>query len=305
MAAIEQLWKTSVRMSVESGYLGSGLASANWVRPELSTAAVSRDIKTQAEKKDVHRQLTRRETVSESWTLSTGHDAKLEFLAYLFAGMMTDRGGDVLALEPEADGVSYVVETVSENGDIAVYSGCQLAELTIIIEDRRIVRIEMTLACLRRQTSNDPLSGSSYIDVGGPMMPTFQVGLAATTDEWGAEPRTDNAVTMHGGQIIFTREVAPANFGPDGIPSAFAKRPWRVMGELMMPETAGVTDVAFAAEWLGSLMLWPTSDDSVLVINRAVGFVGDEDLVAYDFRVRRLAFEAMTDDNRALIEFRA
>lgn len=305
MANIEQLWKTSVRMAVETTF-GSGIGNGQWVRPELSTAAVSRDIKTQAEKRDVFRQLKQREIVSESWTLAMGGDAKLAFLAWLLGGIMTDRGSDVFALDPETDGVSYVVETTSENGDIAVYSGCQLAELTVVIEDRRIVRLEMSLACLRRQTPDDPLAGTTYLDVSGDMMPTYQVGLAISAAyEWGSVPRTDNAVTMHGGQLVFTREIAPANFGPDGIPSSFARRPWRVMGELMMPETAGVTDVAFASEWTGGIMLWLTDGDPVLVINNAVGFVSDEDLVAYDFRVRRLAFEAMTDADRALIEFRA
>lgn len=305
-AQIEQLYRTTLRAAVETA-IGSGEpVDDDWRELPVTGAAAERVIVSAAERKNVFMQGTKREAVSQAWQLRTSHEASLDFLLWILLPHFTSRSEGLYTLDPEAEGPTYVIEALSEAGDLSRYLGCQAKEIQIFMEERRVVQIEIAWAALHREASVPvaPLYRPTA-EFSGTMMPTRAAGLAVTNSTWGADPRADNAATFHGGQIVLTREIQPRNFGPDGRAETMERAAWRVMLELFMPETPGITDAAFADEWTGKIGLWLGDGPEHFRIEQARGFIDDEDLKAYDWRVRRLVAAAESDSLRCLAQFRA
>lgn len=305
-AQIEQLYRTTLRAAVETA-LGNGEpVDDDWRHLPVTGAAVERVIITAAERKNVFMQGTKREVVSQAWMIRTAHEGSLDFLLWLLLPHFTNRGSDLYTLDPEAEGPSYVIEALSEAGELQRFFGCQAKEIQIFMEERRIVQIEVTWAALERDAfiPGAPLYRPTA-EFSGALMPTRACGLAVTDSTWGTDPRVDNAVTFHGGQIFLTREIKTRNHGPDGIAETMERAAWKVMVELFMPETPGITDAAFADEWTGKIALWLGAGPEHFRIEQARGFIDDEDLKAYDWRVRRLVAASESDSLRCLAQFRA
>lgn len=300
----EQLNATRIRIARETN-LGNGVATGGWRDLPVTGAAMERELVATAERRTLYGQLSQREVISDAWTFRTSHEANLALLRWLLEANMVLASAGVWLLDPESHGASYTVETTSEGGDIAQYSGVKLTELQIFWEERRVVQIEAQWAALTRVELGSPAAGTTGAILAGPMLPTRLATMAATTGFWAGDPRADNYVLTHGGQIVLTRNIEPRNFGPDGKPDTFNQAPWTVLAEIYLPETPGVTDVAFADEWVGRLAFWLGSGTEHLRINRVHGVVTDEDLKAYDWRVRRLTVEGLVDDSRSNLEFRA
>ncbi len=301
----ELLHSTRIRIAAETS-LGSGVADgAGWHEIPTTGAAVERELVSTAQRTSLHGQITAREVISDAWSFRTAHEANLALVIWLITPHMTAAGEGVWQLDPEADGPSYVVETTSEGGDIAIYRGTRMTELQISWEERRILQLEAQWSALRRQDLEEPLAGIDGPSLAGPMLPNSAAAMAIATGTWGDNPKTDNAVITHGGQIVMTREIQARNFGPDGYPETFNNAPWTVLSEIYLPQTAGITDQAFSDAWTGRLALWLGTGGEHFRINRAHGVVVEEDLKAYDWRVRRLTTEALADDFRTTLEFRA
>jgi hypothetical protein len=301
-ALIEQLWLTEIRIATE-GTEGSGTATGDWYRLPSTGAALERQIITSADRKNVHRQQSDGQVICQQWGIKTSHEASQALIDWILLPELTDRSAGVWTLDPEAEGQNYVIETQSETGDSARYCGCRVKEISIRIEERRIVMLEILWAVMKRI----PIAETSrtLVDLDATMMPTSECALAVTTGEWDIDPRDTQATTMHGGQIILTREIGAANFGPTGNPETQTLGHWKTMIEIYMPETPGVTDSAFADSWSGKIALWIGSATPHIRMDRARGFIGEEDLLAWDWRVRRLVALGESDSRRALIEFRA
>lgn len=301
----ELLHATRIRIARETS-LGSGVETGGWRNLPVTGAAVERELVATAERRSLHGQLSAREVISDSWRLRTSSEGNLAFFEWLLTAQMNPAGSGIWILDPETiEDRSYVVETMSELGDVAVYRGTKLTELQIFWEERRIVQMETEWSCLERDEPGAPISGAEPSGtIAGEMLPTRLATIAITGGAWGGDPRADNAVLTHAGQLVMTRQIEPRNFGPDGIPDSFSRGNWSTLAEIYLPETAGITDVAFADEWTGGIAFWFGAGTEHLRINRAHGLIGEEDLKAYDWRVRRLTAEAMTDDARATLEFR-
>lgn len=303
-AQIEQLYRTTIRAAIETT-LGNGEAENDaWWHLPVTGAAVERVTVSSAERKNVFMQGNRRQIVSQAWMFTTSHQASEDFLLWLLLPHLTERAAEIFTLDPEADGPSYCVETISEAGDFARYLGCQPQEIQIFLEERRIVQVEIQWAALVRETPGGATERNPA-EFSGVLMPTNRASLASTQNNWGPNPRANRAVVFHGGQIILTRGIKPANYGPDGKPDTMTRAAWDVLVELYMPETPGITDLAFADEWTGRLALWLGLGPEHFRIQSARGFIDDEDLKGWDWRVRRLVASAETDSRRALLEFRA
>lgn len=303
MAQIEHLYATKIRLAVETA-LSSGVAGSRWTIPPLTAAAVQRVFHQTAERMDVFRQLTRREIVCEAWEFKTSHEVGLLFLRWILIPHFTYRGS-LHTLEPENEGPSFVMEVTSDAGDISRYSGCRVTEFQILWEDRRIVRLDITWSALKRDVLESPLAGNAGDEFDFELVPNNTCGVAITNGVWATFPREDNAAIMHGGQLFLTRPIVPTNYGPDGQPGEHDRQPWSCIAEIYMPETPGVTDQAFADQWHGGVVVWMGPGVDSFRINNAIGFISDEDLKAYDWRVRRLAIQAFSDARRALVEYRS
>lgn len=300
----ELLNATRIRIAQETA-VGSGVATGGWREIPTTGAAIDRELVMTAQRMSLHGQLSAREVIADAWGFRMAHEANLALVAWMIQAHLTDQGGGVWQLDPEADGPSFVIETTSEGGDIAAYTGTKLTELQMFWEERRVIQLETQWSALRRQTLVEPLAGAAGAALAGPMLPTRLATMAATPDAWGGNPRVDDAITTHGGQIVMTREIEPRNYGPDGIPDTFNLAAWQVLAEIYLPETPGITDTAYGEEWIGRLAMWFGSGTQHLRINQAHGVLTDEDLKAYDWRVRRLTAEAVADNSRATLEFRA
>jgi len=300
----ELLHSTRIRIAAETS-LGSGVATGGWHEMPTTGSAVERELVSTAQRISLHGQVTSRNVISDAWSFRTAHEANLALIDWLIKPHMTAKSAGVWQLDPEADGPSFVVETTSEGGEIACYRGTRLTELQISWEERRVIQLEIQWAALRRQTLEAPLAGADGVSLAGPMLPNSAATMSITTGAWGLDPKTDNAVVTHGGQIVMTRQIEARNFGPDGIPETFSHAPWSVLSEIYLPQTAGITDLAFSDEWTGGLALWLGPGAEHFRVNRAHGVVVEEDLKAYDWRVRRLTTEALADDYRSTLEFRA
>jgi hypothetical protein len=303
MARIEHLNATEIRLARETA-VGSGVASGSWVAPGFTAAAVTRGFTTSAERRDVFRQLTRRDVICQAWSFMTSHEIGVDFFRWILEPHLTDRGGGVWTLDPEAEGVSFIMEATSEAGDISAYFGCVIVEAQILFEESKILRLELTWSALHREVLDSPLAGSTALPWPLVLIPTMTADFAATVDAWGADPRVDDVQTCHGGQVFLTRKIEPCNYGPDGRPEAYTRQPWDVLAEIYLPETPGLTDTAFGEDWTGRFALWIGAGDEHIRINQASGFISEEDLKGYDWRVRRIAMQALTDQVRGLIEYR-
>ncbi len=303
MARIEQLNATEIRIARETA-IGSGIASGSWVFPGFTAAAVTRGFTTSAERRDVFRQLTRREVVCQAWSFMTSHEIGVDFLRWILEPHLTNRGGNVWTLDPEAEGISFVVEATSEAGDISAYYGCVIVEAQILFEEGKNLRLELTWSALFRDVLNAPIAGSNAAPWPLVMVATMNGDFAATVGDWSEDPRIDDVQVCHGGQLFLTRKIEPCNYGPDGRPSAFTRQPWDVLAELFLPETPGITDTAFGEDWTGRFALWVGTGGEHFRINAASGFITDEDLKGYDWRVRRLALQSVSDEARGLLEYR-
>lgn len=299
---IEQLHATKLRMARES-YPGSGIATGEWVTPPCTAAAVSRDFVTVAQRLDVFRQLRTREMVAESWTVRSSHEIGLAWMRWLLLPHFTTRGAGVYTMDPEAEGPTFVLDTETEGGHRAKFHGLKLVEVQLIFEEGRTIRMDCQWQGLQRTTPETDLPGA-FTTFSGNVVATVLAGASATTGEWLADPREDNAIVAHGAQVFLQRDCMAADFGPDRIPESHTREAWRVVGEIYMPETPGITDSAMADNWQGKLALWFGAGSENLRIENAQGYVTEDDLKGYDFRVRRLVFEAKTDARRAVLELR-
>lgn len=300
---IEQLHATKLRLARETA-TGSGSPSGDWISPPTTAAACTRDFVQTAQRQDAFRQLSDREVVAESWTVRSSHEVGLGWLQWLLLPHLTDRGAGVYTMDPEAQGPTFVLDSETQQGHRARFQGLKLVEVQLIFEEARVIRMDCQWVGLRRVVPGTALPGAATEFSGG-VVATFLADAAATTGAWNADPRATQRVTAHGGQVFLQRECAAADFGPDGIPEAHTRAAWRIVGEVYMPETPGITDTAFSDDWAGKLAFWLGAGAQHLRINNAHGFVTDDDLKGYDFRVRRLVFEAKSDERRALMEFRA
>lgn len=300
---IEQLHATQLRLAVETAP-GNGVAAGAWLKPPTVAAAVSRGFKNTAQRLDVFRQPRSREVVAEAWVIRSTHEVGLPFLRWLLEPHGIDRGGDVWTFDPEAVGPTFVLDTETQQGHRALFSGLSLVEVQLQFEESRIVKMECQWAGLRRTTPATELPAAA-LEFSGGLLATFRGAAAATTGAWDVDPRANQPINCHGAQLFFQRQVQAVDYGPDGVPSTHSRAPWRVLGEAYMPETTGITDTAFSDSWQGKVGLWFGPGSEHLRVNNAQGYVTDDDLKGYDFRVRRLVFEGFTDDRRAVAEFRA
>jgi hypothetical protein len=300
---IEQLHATKLRLARESA-TGSGSPSGDWITPPTTAAAVSRNFMQTAQRQDVFRQLNARKVVAEAWIMRSSHEVGLEWLEWVLLPHLTARGAGVYTLDPEAEGPTYVLDTETEQGHRAKFSGLKLNEVQLIFEEGRTVRVDLQWIGLRRTVPATALPGAATAPTGG-LVANFLSQAAMTTGAWATDPRADQPVNAHGAQIFLQRDIAAADFGPDGIPEAHNRAAWRLVGECYMPETPGITDTAFSDDWQGKVALWIGEGAKHLRVNNAQGYVTDDDLKGYDFRVRRLVFEGKSDDRRSICEFRA
>jgi len=299
---IEQLYANRIRFATETA-VGSGVASGDWVSPPCTAAAITRQFRQVVARKDVFRQPRGRKIVSESWLLRTAHEIGLPFFRWVLLPHMVNRGGGVWTLDPEAEGPTFVLEGETEQGRRMRVAGIKLSEVMLIFEDMRLVRMECQWVGLWRDVPETELPDATE-DVRGTILPTWQAQAVATTGAWDTNPRATQRVNAAGAQLFLSRGIEACNYGADGIPTQHNRKAWNVVGETYLPETEGITDVAFLDDWQGRLGFFFGTGDEQLRINNAQGFVGEDDLKAYDFRMRRLVFQSFTDDRRATLEFR-
>lgn len=299
---IEQLHATKLRLAQETAP-GTGSPLGDWISPPCTAAAVSRDFVTVAQRLDVFRQLRTRELVAESWTVRSSHEVGLDWMRWLLLPHFTPRTASTWTLDPESEGPTFVLDTETEAGHRAKFHGLKLVEVQLIFEEGRTIRMDCQWAGLQRTTPATALPGAATV-FSGNVLATVKGAAAATTGEWDNPPRINQPIVCHGAQIFFQRDCLPADFGPDRIPEGHTREAWRILGEIYMPETPGITDAAFSDTWQGKLALWFGPGQDHVRVNNAQGYVTEDDLKGYDFRVRRLVFEAKSDDRRAILEFR-
>lgn len=298
----EQLHLTRIRIAEETA-LGSAAPDPDgWIEPPMTAAAVSRELVSTAARVDVFGQSFRKDVIASTWGLRTEHELGLPWLLWILKRHMTARPGGIWTLDPEAPDPSFVIETQSPAGEVAQYSGCRISEIQIEQQERRLVTCKITWLALERDTPEDPAPEAAGESVNGPLCPTHLATVAATTGAWDPDPRATQSVTHFAGQLILRREIEATNYSPDGYPQGFIDSPWQVLAELLTPQINGLTDAAFDDEWNGKLAFFPTAGTEHLRVNASHGFIQDEDLLAFDWRVRRIAAQALSDYRRALVE---
>lgn len=300
---IEQLHATELRLARESTP-GSGSPTGGWLRPPTTAAACTRDMLTLMQRADVFRQLRDRKALAQAWQIRSSHEVGLEWALWLLKPHFTDRGAGLYTLDPEAEGPTYVLDTETQQGHRATFVGLKLVEVQLIFEEGRGVRMDCQWVALRRLVPTSALPAAELAPSGN-LVPTVTCDAAATTGSWDPAPRATQRVTAHGAQLFFQRECQAADFGADMVPDSHTRAPWRLLGEIYMPETAGITDTAFSDDWRGKIALWLGAGAEHFEIDAAHGFVTDDDLKGYDFRVRRLVFEGRSDDMRGICKMKA
>lgn len=302
MSTPESLHLTTLRIAAETS-IGSGSPAGSIYRPPMTAAACQREIQTMAERRNLARGPSQRAIIAQSWSLATSHEIGLPFLRLILASHMTTRAAGEYTLDPEAPEPTWVIETESAAGDLARFTGAAVEEIRIAIDERSVARMDLKWRALQRLVPDTAMTGPEGDSLAGELITTQACGFAATSDEWDLDPRVDNAAVMHGGQLYLTRRILPANFDPNGRPHLHDRAPWDVLGEVYMPETPGITDQAFDGLWQGRVAIWIGAGATRVQIENASGYVADEDLLAYDWRTRRLAFTGQADDRRALLDF--
>lgn len=290
----EQLHQTQIRLARETSP-GSGQPDGAWVEPPRNGAAVERRYRNTAQQTNPYRQTTRREVIHSAWALRTEHEIDVPLLQHLLEPHLLQRSGD-RALTPDAPEPSWVVETVSPMGSIARYGGVQLGELRIGIEQRRTAGMTATWSALWRTEPGAIGAGQVDPQPTGPMIPTRTVALRMATGGL-SDPEADRTM-FFAGQIFLTRKIQPANYGPDRIAALHRLGPWSALAEIQMPAEAQA-EQAFRDRWAGGLAF--DLPGLTIQIETASGFVGNEDLVAFDWRTMRLAAEAERDNSGAIL----
>lgn len=299
---VEQLHRTEIRIATEAA-LGSGEAEGDWWQPPIVSAAASRGFRTFVTKKDIFRNTVYREPAMEEWMLQTSHEMGTAFFNWVIATIFPEAEAGTFTVSPEAQSRTYVIAAESEGGHRSRFKGVKISEISIRAEESRIVSFDIIWIALDRIDDPEELPEANQAPTGD-VLATFRGASSATQGEWDAEPRATQAINIFAAQIFLTRQIQATQYGADGIPTQHTRAPWEIRGEIYMPETEGITDQAYADNWEGKIALFFGTGTDHVRIDNASCFLVEDDLKSYDFRIRRLILQAMSDDNRNLAEFR-
>jgi len=297
---IEQLYATELRVAAEASLL-SGTAAGDWWAPPVIAAAVARTFVGVLERKDVWRQRRTRIEYGNSWEIATSHPVGVGFLGWLLSNELEAVSGETyLALTPETQSRTYVLEVESQAGDRQRFSGMAIQRIALQWQERRLVGLDVTWVALHRTTSVGALPAADQIDEAE-RIPTWPGKVALTTGAWGADPREDNGVTSFDAQLFMSRDIAAADFGPGMEPLGHAQAPWRVLAETTTQQTA-LMETAFSSRFAGRMGIW-IGPAAHFRLDNAQGFVRDEELKASDWRQRRIGVEGFSDNARRLLTY--
>lgn len=298
---IEQIHATRIRMALETE-LGSAIADGQWIEPPCVSAGTSREIVSSANRSDVFRNQRDQRIICEDVALRTSHEIGSQFFKLIIDSLFSRASESVLQVDPEAVGKSWVMHAITEGGKHYLFRGMMIQELSVRMQESRIIDFEIGWVALQSQETAEPLPQASLSPTGG-VLATYKGKAAGTTGEWDADPASSQGIKIFAAQIFIRRNSFPTQFEADGKPTAMSRAPWKISGEIAMPETQGITDLAYADQWMGKIAFF-LGDDIEIRINSLAAFVMDDELKAYDFRTRRLIFEALSDDKRSVAEIR-
>lgn len=300
--SVEQIWANQVRLFRETAPR-SGIPDGDVLTLPLGPTASARRVEGWGGRVDVFRNpqpLTPMHEYHEGrMTLTVG----VKVLSWLLREHLTDIGGDQFRLDRNAPTPTFCLE-VETPSDAFAYRGLAFNEIGIGAAPPELVALDLAFIALDRIVIDD-LSPAA-LDLWSEPEPSNRAVMAYAAGAWGADPRTtDFYPGSYAVQVFMTRrDLAPAQFMPDGRPERISSSPWRVMADIASEANDLTRTAKVRATGRLALFLGTDGQDLELAFESCTFFTNEEPVKSADFREESLMVEMHPDPNGSLLNFR-
>jgi len=253
------LWTNTLLIRAEATHEGE--LDAMVVRPRVANAGLSRRVVARQSKLDPYGTQEFSDIVHQSWDVEIrGEATDGQFLIWLFGligiSAPIERGMTQWELAEEASPPTFAMQVAELDGQILTYRGAALKQISLTVKARAITGWALTFQACR--VYSDVAAWTATREDTGRVMAgqDARVAFAAAFTQGVAPTQTDCfeatlEITLDGQE--------PARFSPDGYPTAHQGGVWDIVGQIIIPEQAGVTDTALHETFPAELALWLTS----------------------------------------------
>lgn len=300
----EQVWANQLRFYHEDA---EGTPGGDVLALPVGPAAASRRIEAWERRIDVFRRSQPATPIHEYHEGRMAFTPSLALLGFLL-GFLAERtdglDGQVLSNFKRSNWTpTATLEVETEDGDRFKFTGIAIGELQIVVEPKRPLQVEVQFYALKREVMAGSLTAVTGDDLGGGIHPAFQSTFAWAAGAWGADPKTDDAITTFAVQLLFSRQkLRPAMFNAAGTPTRYTSAPWRVSWDVRVPDG----DLAQAAKTTaaGGFRLYLGSGSKDLQFHALnVRAYGESDpLKARDFRDESIIADTHPGSDGSLVE---
>jgi len=256
---MQDLWTNKILIRREASH--GGVLAATVVKARLAQAVVGRKTAGAQVRQDPYGTTEFSDIVHDAWELDLrGEATSGEFLIWLL-GEIAEAGTPERAmaaweLAEEARPPTFAIQAQEIDGTDHTYTAAALQALSLTIKGRAIIGWAARFMACRLDTTA-PTWTATHEDAGE-IMAGHDAGVAvASAFTSGVAPtKTD---TFEASLEISLEGGGPVRFGPDGYATAHQGGTWDLVGQILVPETAGLTDVAIGETFPGDLAIWWSS----------------------------------------------
>jgi hypothetical protein len=253
---MQDLWTNKLLIRREATH--GGLQAATVVRPRLTAAIVNRLRAGVQSRQDPYGTKEFQDVVHQGWDIEMrGEVTSGEFLVWLLSQVSSagtpERAMQAWELREESSVPTFAIQIQELDGTDHTYQAAALRSLRFTIKGRTILGwLAKFQACTLDRTA--PGWSATHVDTGDIMAaPDASIGLEAILTP-GSAPE---AITGFDVSLDINHEgAALARFSPDGYATAHQGGTWDIAGQILIPETPGITEESFESTFPGDLAVW-------------------------------------------------
>lgn len=298
----EQIWANEIRFYRETSPRSGTPDGTVWLIP-VGPAAAARRVEGWSGRTDVFRQPHPLTPMHEYHEGRMSFTVGLKMLAWLLREHASDRGVDGFAFDRNTGTPTFCLE-IQTPSDAFAFRGVAFNEIQIGATPPELLVLDVSWMALDR-VEIDELTAATG-DLYSAPEPSNRSVMAYAAGAWGADPRVDDFYPgSYAIQLFLTRrDLAPAQFMPDGRPERFSSAPWRVMADMKSAANDLTRQAKTRAAGRLALFLGDDGIDLELIADNASFYTNEEPIKAVDFREEGVMVEMHPDATGSLLNFR-
>lgn len=294
----ESLFANRTRLFVEDG-IGTGIATGEVIEPPLVAAAAARRILAWDQRINAFRVPEPRTPLHQSYELALSFEVNPWLAGWILNRHMTSSGGNWI-LDREAPEPTFSLQVETEGGDRIGFAGMAMIELLITFSSRSLVTIDTRWHAMSRDGTLGALEAVTNTYETTLTEPN-DIAVAVALGSLAADSR-DDIISSYGGTVVISRQdLQLAQFDAGGQPAGYTRAPWRVIGDVDLPDGALPETGRDGIQGAWAMLLGPDGQDIDLRASEASIWVEGETIKADDFRDAKALWEAHPEQNRGSI----